>query len=258
MTITSPKNPLLQEIRHAAAAGRPTEEGCVVAEGPHLVEEALRSAWTIELLVATPRARDRYSDLLSRIDAALTEVSERALASASATETSQGILALLRPQRWHWRDLLQGRTMLVVLDGIQDPGNAGAIVRSAEAFGATGVVLGTGSVRVANGKFLRASAGSIFRVPFIEAVHWEDIVRETATADLALYALSPRGDDSLADVDLTRKCTLIVGSEGAGVSAEIAASARRVSIPATRVESLNAAVAASIALFEAHRQRTSR
>lgn len=258
MQLTSTKNPLLQAIRRAAAAGRPTEDGLIVAEGPHLIEEALSGEWQIEQIFATARARSRHSQLFLKLHAEVIEVSERAFASTAGTDSTQEILALLRPRQWSWRDLLGGRTLAVALDGIQDPGNAGTIVRSAEAFGATGVVFLKGCVRVANGKLLRAAAGSLFRVPFLEAVGLEEFLNQIQLDGIYLYALTVRGPMRLDDADFQSRCVLAVGSEGVGISPELLSAAQRVSIPTVKVESLNAATCCSIALFEAHRQRNAR
>jgi TrmH family RNA methyltransferase len=257
MPLTSPKNPLLQSIRRAATSGRPTPEGLIVAEGPHLIEEALRGVWRIQQVFSTPGARDRHAGLLSRLDAEIVEVSARAFESLSATETTQELLALLRPKAWTWDDLLGPGALVIVLDAIQDPGNVGTIVRSAEAFGATGVVLLRGCAHVANGKLLRATAGSIFRLPFLEAAHVSDVLRQARSAGLSLYALNQLSETDLTNTDLRPPLALIVGSEGHGLSPELAGRVQQVSIPTTKVESLNAAIACSIALFEARRQRTS-
>ncbi len=256
MQLTSAKNPVLQKIRRAAAAGEPTVDGLIVAEGPHLIAEALRSEWRIDRVFTTPKARDRFASLLGEADAELIEVSERALASTAATESPQELLALLEPRKWSWEELTGVNSLIVVLDGIQDPGNAGTIVRSAEAFGATGVVFLKGCARVANGKLLRATAGSIFRIPFLERIGAEEFVNQAEFARLAVYALTQGGRTPLSEADLRRDCALAVGSEGRGVSSELLAAARTISIPAIKVESLNAAVASSIALFEAQRQRS--
>jgi RNA methyltransferase, TrmH family len=146
------------------------------------------------------------------------------------------------------------------LDGLQDPGNAGSILRAAEAFGATGVLFLKGAVSPYNPKTLRASAGSLFRLPFLAA----------ADPALALAALREYGVELYASVparaggrvrspgaaDLSRRCALIVGNEAHGVSAAWRAAAQEISIPTTGVESLNAAVAAGILLYEARRQRS--
>ena len=148
--------------------------------------------------------------------------------------------------------------MLVVLDGIQDPGNAGTIVRSAEAFGATGIIFLQGSTGVANGKFLRASAGSIFRLPFLEAVSPSDLLDQAARSRVTVFALDMRRSVSLADADFTASCALIIGSEGSGIRPELLEGSRAISIPTRKVESLNAAVACSIALHTAFHQRSRR
>jgi TrmH family RNA methyltransferase len=256
MQLTSPKNPRLQAIRRAAGDGRPTEDGLIVAEGPHLIAEVLRSPWQIEQLFATAHARGRHADLLARIDAETVEVSPRAFSAIASTEHSQELLALLRPKSWIWADLLTPPALVVTLDAIQDPGNAGAIVRSAEAFGATGVVFLPGCVRVSNGKFLRATAGSIFRVPYLEVVPPADFLAHIRQTPLTLFGLMQHIASSLSDADLRPPCALAVGSEGHGLSPDLLAHALPISIPANQVESLNAAVACSIALFEARRQRT--
>lgn len=255
MQLSSAKNPRLQSIRRAAAAGRPTEDGLIAAEGPHLIEEAIRGQWPIEQIFVTGAGRERYGHLLRTAACEIVDVSARAFASTAATESTQEVLALVRPREWTWAELAQRpEALIVVLDGIQDPGNAGTIVRSAEAFGATGVVFLKGSVRVANGKFLRASAGSIFRLPFLEDMAADQVIRHIQTSELKLYALDASAGASLDEIDWRASCALVAGSEGAGVSAEVLSEAERVRIPAN-VESLNAGVACSIALFQARTER---
>jgi TrmH family RNA methyltransferase len=255
MHLTSPKNPFLESIRRAAAAGRPMEDGSLVIEGPHLVAEALRGGCTLRRIVTTERGRERYAKLLEQLNAETIEVPARVFAATASTETAQEILALVGWRPANWRKVAGPQALVVVLDGVQDPGNAGTIVRSAEAFGASGVVFLEGSVRVANGKFLRATAGSIFRLPLLEAVKRAEFLAQARSFGLALYALTARGGTPLHAADLRVPSALVVGGEGNGVSSELVAAASALSVPARNVESLNAAVACSIALFEAARQR---
>ncbi len=257
MQLTSPKNPILQSIRRSAKTGRPTETGLVVIEGPHLVAEGLQSTskWVVEQILTTAAGRERYARLLGSAEPEIIEVSAKAFRAVSATDTTQEILALLRPPRWSWADLMDSAGLIVALDGIQDPGNAGGIVRSAEAFDAAGVVFLDGCVRVANGKLLRATAGSIFRIPFLEAISRVELAAEVTRRHLLLYALTADGRIPVTQADFTRPCVMVVGSEGAGVSGDILAKAQPVAVPTAKVESLNAAVSCSIALFEAARQR---
>ena len=255
MQLTSAKNPLLQKIRKAAKTGRPTDEGWVAAEGPHLLAEALRSNWTLESVFATREAMDRHRHLLARTTGTVIEVSNPAFDSMAETQHAQGILATLRPPVWSWEDVLTERCLAVVLDGVQDPGNAGTVARSAEAFGATGLVLLEGCARVSNGKLLRASAGSIFRLPFLEGISRADLLAQLRSSRVTAFGLCPSGGASILEADFRGRCVLVTGAEGAGLSHEVAAAAKPVSVPTAAVESLNAAVACSIALFEAARQR---
>jgi len=136
---------------------------------------------------------------------------------------------------------------VTVLDGIQDPGNAGSILRTVEAFGGSGAVFLKGTVSVSNPKCLRASAGSAFRLPVVSEI----------PPGLTLYAADPRAKLSVADDQYRSPCAIIIGAEGSGVRPELAARATGLKIPTSGVESLNAAVAAGILLYEARRQRNS-
>lgn len=259
MPITSLQNAAVQAIRRAIRHGHPLEGGRIAAEGPHLVEEALGGCWPIEEVWTTPAGRQRYADLLARVHthfrAPVQETSTRIFQALSGTKHAQEILVLLRPRAWDWAELVRPDALIVVLDGIQDPGNAGTIVRSAEAFGATGVVFLAGTVGLANGKFLRASGGSIFRVPFLASVATNHLLNLFEQSDLKRYALTAQAGMSLPDADFRTRVVLAVGSEGAGISPHLLEASEAVSIPVPKVESLNAAVACSIALFEAARQR---
>ncbi len=260
MNPTSAHHPFLKAIRRAASAGRPTEDGLIVAEGPHLLEEAWRSPWNVEVIVCTTAAASRFHALIAGrstkvTPAQLMEIPAKTFSQIASTESAQEILCLLRPQSFSWPDLFAAPALVVVLDSLQDPGNAGAIVRSAEAFGATGLVFLEGSVRVSNPKFLRAAAGSAFRLPFLERIETGHAIRELQRGGLSLSALSADAGQTIRQACFTQPTALIVGSEGAGVSEEFRRVSQRFSIPTGQVESLNAAVACSLALYEAHNQR---
>jgi TrmH family RNA methyltransferase len=177
----------------------------------------------------------------------------------SGTESSQGVIALVEPPEWKAEKLFQGRALVVVLDGLQDPGNAGASVRAAEAFGATGAMFLKGTASPFNPKTLRASAGSLFRVPFLYCMDPAPALAALRENRVTIYTAVPsQVNCAAADADLTLPCALIVGNEGRGVSREWRGAARDVSIPTMAVESLNAAMAAGILLYEASRQRALR
>ncbi len=167
----------------------------------------------------------------------------------------------MQPPEWKLEQLFRSNALVVVLDGLQDPGNAGAIVRAAEAFGATGTLFLKGTVSPFNSKTLRASAGSLFRVPFLFGLDAALARAALQQHRVSLYAAVPAGGDpavNLDSVDLTGKCGLIIGNEARGVSSDLRSAALDLSIPTVGVESLNAAVAAGIILYEARRQRAFR
>jgi RNA methyltransferase, TrmH family len=255
MHLTSAKNPFLQSVRRAVTSGRAMDDGRIVIEGPHLLHEVLRSRWTLDQLIVTPNGLERHSQLVSKIRADVTEIPARAFEALAGTETSQEIMALVTPPRGTWADILNSSGLTLVLDGIQDPGNAGTMVRSAEAFGAGGLVFMEGSVHAANGKFLRATAGSIFRLPYLENQKRPHLMAQLRSRDLKLYSLAAEAGTALSQVDLRLPCAIVVGNEASGVSPELRACSEGLRIPTAQVESLNAAVACSIVLFEAARQR---
>ena len=147
--------------------------------------------------------------------------------------------------------------LVIVLAGLQDPGNLGTILRSAEAFGATGVVSLPGTVSAWNAKAVRASAGSVFRVPLI-AAEIDECIPRLHGAGVAIFAALSHGAQQAHSADLARPVALIIGNEGNGVPGALAARADgTITIPFPGpVESLNAAVAASVLLYEASRQRS--
>jgi RNA methyltransferase, TrmH family len=255
LKITSTRNPLVQSIRKAAGSGKPTDDGLLVVEGPHLVDELLDSPWSVEKLLLTPEAFPLWEERLRELDVETLLVPARTFSVMAATENTQGVMALARARSWSWDELLGSQALLVALDAIQDPGNAGAIVRSAEAFGASGVVFLERSVRLSNPKLIRASAGSLFRVPLREQVATGEFASKAREYGCGLLALVVSGPASLHCVSFEGPCAIILGSEGAGVSPELLAASTSVTIRTSRVESLNAAVACSIALYEADRQR---
>ena len=226
-----------------------------MAETLHLLEEALRSRCQVKQVLAAESAREQ----LPRLGGIkLAVLPDALLQKVSGTEASQGIIALVEPPEWKLEQLFADRALVVVLDSLQDPGNAGAIVRAAEAFGATGAIFLKGTASPFNPKTLRASAGSLFRVPFLYGMDPALARAALRENQVTLYAAVPSRPGAVADVDFTVACALIVGNEGRGISREWRGIARDVSIPTMAVESLNAAMAAGILLYEARRQRAPR
>ena len=254
--LTSAKNPLLKEVRRAAARGTLTSDGYCIAETFHLLEEALRSDCVIGPVITAESVRSTVESHLKGLrNVNVVRVPDALFSELSATEASQGVMALVRPPAWELDHVFRGQSLVVILDGIQDPGNAGAILRAAEAFGATGALFLKGSVSPYNPKAIRSSAGSIFRLPLITAFDENIACATIEQKRVDAYAAMPKGDLSLPDIDLTRRCAIVIGGEGRGVSPRLAAICRNVRIPTAHVESLNAAMAAGILLYDARRQR---
>ena len=257
-TITSAANPLLKDVRRAIVRGGLTQDGWCVAETFHLLEEALRSDCEVKTVLAAESVRsaaEGHVRGLGRIKVVV--VPDALLNALSGTETSQGVIALVKPPEWKLEQLFRVCPLVVVLDGLQDPGNCGTIVRAAEGFGATGVIFIKGTASPFNPKTLRASAGSLFRVPFLHGVDPALARAALQQHRVELYAGVPARSNvrSLVQVDLTGRCGLIIGNEARGVGGKLRAAALEVAIPTVGVESLNAAVAAGIMLYEARRQR---
>lgn len=253
--LTSLRNPALVEIRKAVSRGTLTEDGFCVAEGFHLLDEALESGCEIDAVYSTEANLAKVEERLRKEDSVrLATLSDAAFHSISSTETSQGVIALVKPPHWSIEDLFGRESPLLVLDGIQDPGNAGAILRAAEAFLATGVVLLKGCVNPYNPKALRASAGSAFRVPLLVGMEETQLLSMVEEKKIKLFALQQTATDLLEDTLLNRSCAVVVGSEGHGVSEGIRKVSSGLRIPTHGVESLNAAMAATVLMYESHRQ----
>ncbi len=255
--IASRSNPRVKQLRGAFAGQARLSGGLVALEGHHLLEEALRSGMLLKtIFLAEHCALPGYVPASIEI---LT-LSDDLFASIMDTRSPQGVAALLLPPVSTLSDLMAGIPLVVIAVGLQDPGNLGTLVRSAEAFGASGLIATPGTVSPWNGKALRASVGSIFRVAVTSAdVHEVRVLQSRGLKLLAAVGEGVGTDEvsTLAEVDLTGSVALMIGNEGAGLPPKwLDLADARITIPcAGTVESLNAGVAGSILLYEACRQR---
>jgi len=254
--LTSDKNPLLKQVRRAAQKGSLTADGYAVAEGFHLLEEAIRSHAEIFAVIVAQSVKTTIESHVKGLKLRVLTVRDADFEGLTSTETPQGVVALVKPPAWTLDQVLRGKALVAVLDGIQDPGNAGAILRAAEAFGATGAAFLKGTVNPYNPKCMRASAGSIFRLPVAPQMDEALLLASLESKRIALYAAMPRAETLLAAANFRKNCAILIGSEGRGVRDALASRAEPVRIPTTGVESLNAAVAAGIVFYEARRQRS--
>lgn len=257
-TITSPANPLLRDVRRAVSRGERTANGLTIAEGFHLLEEALRSGCEVPVVIVSEACRQTVERQVRGLSSTrIVALPVPLFQSIASTESPQGVMALVRMPEWSTDQVFRGASLVVVLDGLQDPGNAGTIVRAAEAFGATGVLFLKGSASPSNPKTLRASAGSLFRLPFVAGLDASLAKATLRQQRVGVYAAMPYAPErrQAPAADFVRRCAIIVGSEGRGISKELYGLGEDVAIPTTGVESLNAAVATSVLLYEASRQR---
>ena len=276
--ITSRDNRWLKEFRLALRGGLATESGFVGVEGVRLVEEALRSACPIEAVLFSEtgeRHHERLAPLIDRPEIAIPilRTTDRLFEGVADTEHPQGVAALVKPRVASFDDLLRTPAMacsplLVVLAGVQDPGNVGTILRTASAFGATGAVTAasgqSGTASPFSPKALRASAGAALHLPIVAGMSLPILLTQLSVANVrtlasCVHESADGGNPLLApwEVDWCEPVALLVGNEGAGLPEEVERSAdARIRIPmASGVESLNAAAAAAVLFYEAARQR---
>lgn len=256
--ITSSSNPRIKQLRSLLANRKERRrERLFVVEGVRLIEEALQTGATLSMLLYDPdhlQSTERGAALLERVREQRNAfvATPEVIAAATDTVTPQGVVAVAA-----WPDLQpQGVGIQLVLDAVQDPGNVGTLLRTAEATGVTDVVCTSGTADLYSPKVVRAAMGAHFRLPLRQDVHWNEIDEALGPAD-NIYVADASGRMPYYAADWRQPSVLIVGNEANGIGPEARARATKlISIPMeAAVESLNAAVAGSVILFEAARQR---
>jgi TrmH family RNA methyltransferase len=260
--VRSRSHPLVKRLRALRERAFP-EGGLMLLEGPKLVLEALRAGVELVEAAASARAVERPggAEALTAMEdngVPVRLLADDVLEAVSELRTSQGLLAIGQRPRPEPEALFAGLAPLVVVAvGVQDPGNLGGLLRSAEAAGASGAILTTGCADPFSWKALRGSMGSAFRLPLLAGLSAEDALALLRARGVRLAATAADAPTSYAEADLRGALALLVGSEGSGLPEVLEAAADlRLRIPmAGEVESLNAGVAAGVLLFEAARQR---
>lgn len=263
--ISSPTNKIIKEVASLKQKKHRDELGLFIAEGVRIVEESAASDWPVHLCIYTEAAaaRERTRHVLDRLAAKrcrLVAVSESVYNKLSDTEQPQGIMAVLKKQQSSLAQMLTpvGKVpLIVVLDGIQDPGNAGTIIRTADAAGCTGVIILKGATDIYAGKTVRATMGSLFHLPVWEGVAADELITALTSANIGILATALQNADIYYQADLKKPVAVIFGNEGQGVGRELIDKADGcLTIPLVgTAESLNVAVAAGVILYEAVRQR---
>ena len=257
MMITSSSNEKIKQIIQLNTKARARRDaGCFVAEGYKLFCEtpvSLRRA-----VYLTESFAAEHPEIAAQ--ASVQMVSDAVFRKMCDTRTPQGILTVAAIPQWDRRALLGdgAAPLILVLENLQDPGNVGTIIRTAEGAGATGIVIGSETADIFSPKVIRATMGSVFRMPVIrteDLCGMLDFLKENGVNS---YASHLSGSVPYTEPDYTKGTAILIGNEGNGLSRELTGQADyRIRIPMEgSVESLNAAVAASVMMYEVHRQRT--
>lgn len=247
--IQSKQNARVKQLRKLHTAKGRREQQLYLVEGTHLVQEAIKYVQSMVEIWVTPRYWEQHSVWLLQCGVSFVSMSEEVAQVLSQTEQPQGIVAVIR---WQERvaDVFKG-TRYLLLDNVQDPGNVGTMIRTADAAGFDGVVLGEGTVDLYNDKVLRATQGSLWHLP-VMVLPLDDAMAQLRQHGVNVYATALHQEAmDYREVDTTQPLALIVGNEGSGVDARwIAQSDKAIYIPMYgQAESLNVAIAAGILMF---------
>lgn len=244
---------LIQLVKKAKVRN---EQRLFVVEGIRMFREA-PGDWIRQVYVSERFRNEHASEgLLEQYPYEV--LADHVFEAVSDTRTPQGVLCLLQMPEYEPEDILcRPNPHILLLESIQDPGNLGTMIRTGEGAGISGIIMNRTTVDVFSPKVVRATMGSIFRVPFVIADDFEETLRGIRQRGIKLFAAHLEGECSYTEADYTGGCGFLVGNEGSGLSGAAASQAdRRIRIPMEgQVESLNAAIAATLLMYEAARQR---
>ena len=252
----------IREIKRLHESKERGERGLFLIEGVRLMEEAVKERISIEEVLYTSRLEDagRGPQLLSSLRSMRVpayHVPERVMESVAETENPQGVLAVARQLIWSLKDMIKSKAPVVIACGLQDPGNLGTIIRTADAGGCGGVITAQNSVDIYNSKVIRATMGSVFRLPVLKIDDPKEVISALKKEGYQIAATTAHTETSYLNADYAKPTAFLIGQEAAGLAKDILESADiKIFIPMKDgVESLNAAVSASILIYEAFRQR---
>ena len=255
--ITSLQNPGVKEVISLKKKRKARREAdAFLVEGPRMYQEAPADHLLRVYMSETFYEKNRPAPPEG---VPFEVVSDPVFAAMSDTETPQGVICVVRQYHWELPALFgqKREPLCMILEDIQDPGNLGTILRTAEGAGVTGIIMSSGCADIYSPKVIRSTMGSIFRMPFVRTESLEAAIRFLRRSGLAVYAAHLEGSVPYDTENYTKACAFLIGNEGRGLKEETAALCeRRIRIPMEgQVESLNAAVASALLMYEAARQR---
>ena len=264
--ITSANNQQLKAVSALLKKSKERrEKKSFVVEGPRMVVEApaesLKAVYVAESYESNPENQTVLNELRGKcesVGAVFETVADSVFKGVSDTQTPQGIMAVVAMPQYTLEQLLDGeKTHLLILESVQDPGNLGTMVRTGEGAGITGVIMNKTTVDLFNPKTIRSTMGSIYRVPFYVTKNLSETMQLLKEKGVSLYAAHLKGEHYYTEEDYSKACGFLIGNEGNGLSDEIANQADTyIKIPMEgQVESLNAAISATLLMYEANRQR---
>jgi len=261
MITSSSNSKIKQVIQWQTKAKERRSAGIFLTEGFKMYEEApvesVQEVYVAESALEKCKADSKLMDKLARTGYEV--VADSLFAKMSDTQTPQGILCVIRRPEWTVEQLFAAeKPLLVVLENLQDPGNLGTIIRTGEGAGITGVIMTAGTVDIYNPKVIRATMGSVFRVPCVYVPDLQAVLRQMRKKGIRTYAAHLEGKEYYDSFSFEEGTAFLIGNEGNGLERETADAADSyLKIPMEgRVESLNAAIATSLLMYEAHRQRS--
>jgi len=255
--ITSSQNNLIKEIKSLDKRKYRDEKGLFIAEGIRFVGEALEESADISYIVVSEKLPDIKGgiEILKDIEAQgikYYRTTEKIFKDISNTESPQGILAVIKAKKLDFEDIVQEHNKIIILEGLQDPGNMGTIIRTADAAGMTGIIISEGCVDIYNPKVLRSTMGSVFHLPVYQCKDIVNTLKLIKTRGIKIYATHLKGNQSCHDLKMDGDVAIIIGNEANGINDETAGLADvlvRIPMPG-KAESLNASVAAGILMYE--------
>lgn len=264
--VSSSQNPLIKEIKALKVKKHREEKQMFFIEGTRFVEDALKEKAEILYILVSDRFlqssdADKLINMIPKESSKLYHLPDKLFKEISDTENPQGIMAVLKMTNYSLNDILnEDNNFLVILEAIQDPGNMGTIIRTADAAGVGGIILSKGCVDLYNSKVLRSTMGSVFHVPIYFSDNLVDDLKVIKSKGIELYAAHLAGNMEYYEVADWSNSGIIIGNEANGISSEISEMADTlVKIPMIgRAESLNASVAAALLIYEVLRCRLSK